>query len=80
MKRKSAAKLLSTRKFVRLMPMRVLRVEPDDIIVLQTDMLLDREQVLALRDRAREEFKGYKVVVMTAGLKAGVLRPTGKKK
>lgn len=53
-----------------------LSVRPGDTIVLQTDMLLDVDQVTAIRDRANEQFRHLKapVVILTAGMKLGVLR------
>jgi hypothetical protein len=65
-----------SKKFIRMLPMRVLRLEPDDVIVLQTDLLLDKDQCQALRDRASEQFPGFKVAIITSGLKIGVLRKT----
>lgn len=64
----------------RLLPMRVLRLEPGDIIVLQTDLKLDKQQIQALRDNASKQFGGCKVAVLTHGLKVGVLRKSEKKK
>ena len=73
----------STRKKKSMLrPMRVLRIEPGDMIVLQTDLMLDKNQVQALRDRAVEQFGTYfpdvKVVVLSAGLKAGAIRKVRK--
>jgi hypothetical protein len=67
----------SMRRLVRLMPMRVLHIEPDDILVLQTDLNLTKEQCIALRKAAdyqfgKENFK--KIAILTSGLKVGVLR------
>ena len=74
-KRKKRAKM-PTKKFVRLMPMRVLRIEQGDVLVMQTDIMLDKEQIMALRDRATEQFgKQFgKIAILTSGLKLGVLR------
>jgi hypothetical protein len=63
------------RKIVRLMPMRVLRINDDDVLVLQTDLMLDQEEATYLRQYAEREFgEKHKIVVLTAGLKLGVLR------
>ena len=70
-----AAKL-NMRKFVRVMPMRVLRIEAGDVLVLQTDAVLNPNQVKQLREAAQEQFgKDFgRIAILTAGLKAGVLR------
>jgi hypothetical protein len=67
---------LPTRKLVRLMPMRVLRFEKGDVLVMQTDLMLNKDQIMALRERATEQFGTDfgKIVILTAGMKLGVLR------
>jgi hypothetical protein len=64
------------RKLVKLLPMRVLRVQENDILVLQTDLMLDREQIRYLREAANEQFGTQfgKIAILTAGIKPGVLR------
>jgi hypothetical protein len=66
---------------MRLMPMRVLRMEDGDILVLQTDLMLDKEQCMLLRDRAQENFGRdfKKIAILTHGMKAGILRKPKKK-
>ena len=60
---------------MRLMPMRVLRIHDNDVLVLQTDLMLDKEQAQYLREYAEREFGGkHKIVLLTAGVKIGVLR------
>lgn len=53
-----------------------LTIRPGDILVLRTDLFLNKEQVEFLRDRMDEQFKdlGVKVVVLTSGLEIAVLR------
>jgi hypothetical protein len=77
-KRKKRANM--TKKFMQLMPMRVLRIEKDDVLVMQTDLFLSKEQVEALRDRATEQFgKQFgKIAILACGLKLGVLRKSRK--
>jgi hypothetical protein len=57
-----------------LFRMAKLELQPSDTIVLQTDLMLDKNQITALRARANEQFKPYRVAILTAGLKLGVLR------
>lgn len=77
--KRARPKSLNMRKLIKLAEMKVLRIEPEDVIVLQTDLCLDKDQVQALRDRASEQFgnsvlAANRVVILTAGLKTGVLR------
>jgi hypothetical protein len=53
-----------------------LQIEPGDMLVLQTDLLLDRDQIQTLRDRANEQFAALKVqvAILTAGMQLAVLR------
>lgn len=51
-----------------------LDVQPGDIIVLRTDLLLTQDQCVQLKERAEEQFTGFKVVVLTAGMSLAVLR------
>ena len=53
-----------------------LQIEPGDMLVLQTDLMLDKDQCQALRDRANEQFKSLnvKVAILTAGLQLAVVR------
>jgi hypothetical protein len=43
------------------------------MIVLRTDLILNMEQLQALRDRATEQFPGIKVAVLSAGLSLAVI-------
>jgi hypothetical protein len=66
---------LNMKKFVRLMPMRVLRFEQGDVLVMQTDIQLDQKQVEMLRDAATKTFGQFgKVAIFSGGLKLGILR------
>ena len=56
-----------------------LELQPGDLIVLQTDLLLDNDQVTALRRNANQQFKPYRVVIMSGGLKLGALRKAKRK-
>jgi hypothetical protein len=53
-----------------------LDLRPGDFVVLQTDLLLDKDQITALQARANEMLKPLKVksMVLTGGLKIGILR------
>jgi hypothetical protein len=53
-------------------------LEPGDMVVLQTDLLLNKAQVQDLRYHADKQFKPFKVAIITAGLKVGVLRKAPK--
>jgi hypothetical protein len=55
-------------------------LEPGDLVVLQTSMFLDKDQVRAIKRSADQQFKPFKVVILTAGLKVGVLRKQKEKK
>ena len=63
-------------KLPRLLPMRVLRIKPGDVLVLQTDLMLRPEQCEQLRQLAEQQFgNANRIAVVTAGIKIGVLRP-----
>jgi hypothetical protein len=51
-----------------------LRIRKKDILVLRTDMLLDREQLQSLRDRATEQFGRKRIAILTAGFDLLILR------
>jgi hypothetical protein len=51
-----------------------LTVKPDDIIVLSTDLMLDKEQARQLQERAKAWFPNNKVCVISHGIKFGVIR------
>jgi hypothetical protein len=59
-------------------PFRIAKLElqPGDMVVLQTDLMLDKEQITMLRDRADEQFRPLKakVAILTSGLRLGILR------
>src|SRR5262249_26106984 len=54
----------------------VLKLAPDDILVAMTDLMLDKDQLLAVRERLSEQavVVPNKILVLTAGLKLAVLR------
>jgi hypothetical protein len=64
------------KKLVRLMPMRVLRWEKGDVLVMQTNLQLRMDDCKALRAKAQEQFgKDFgKIVILTHGIKLGILR------
>jgi hypothetical protein len=51
-----------------------LEVGPKDLVVVSTDMLLTREQCRELQKMTKQWFPKNRVLVMTAGLKLGVVR------
>lgn len=75
---------LTVSQLIKLAEMKVLHIEPGDVLVLQTDHVLDKEQAGHLRERAQEQFSTsvlheHRVVVLTAGLRVGVLRKRKRK-
>jgi hypothetical protein len=56
-----------------------LELHDGDIVVLRTDMILSKEQVEALRARARENFPGVNVAVLTCGMSLAVLQDKRKR-
>jgi hypothetical protein len=68
------------RKPLKLMvhPFRLAKLDlrPGDFVVLQTDLLLDKDQVMSLQARADEMLKPLKVksMILAGGLKIGILR------
>jgi hypothetical protein len=48
-------------------------LQPGDLVVLQTDLVLDKEQVQQIKVRANEQFKPFKTIIIS-GMKIGVLR------
>jgi len=51
-----------------------LEIGPKDLVVVSTDMLLTREQCQALQKLTKQWFPKNRVLVLTAGLKLGVVR------
>jgi hypothetical protein len=53
-----------------------LDLKPGDFVVLQTDLLLDKDQVMRLKRLADQQLKPLKVkiIILVGGLKIGVLR------
>jgi len=51
-----------------------LAIGPRDIIVLSTDLILDKDQCTALQDRAKQWFPDHEVFVLSAGIKLGVVK------
>jgi hypothetical protein len=54
--------------------MATLVLQPGDLVVLQTDLDLDNKQANDLQRAASARFKPYKVIIITHGMKVGVLR------
>src|SRR4051812_12110634 len=50
-----------------------LELRDGDMVVLRTDLLLTREQVMEIRARAIEQFPGVHVAILTAGMSLAVL-------
>jgi ribosome biogenesis SPOUT family RNA methylase Rps3 len=59
-------------------PFRLAKLElrPGDMVVLQTDLLLDKDQVTSLKRRADEQLRPLKIksMILVGGLKIGILR------
>jgi hypothetical protein len=53
---------------------RILRVEPGDIIVLETDQSILAEEADYLALRAKDEFGVAKVIVLSGCMHAGIIR------
>jgi hypothetical protein len=53
--------------------LQILRLVPDDIIVLSIDRMMTREQVQELREHCRKQIPDHLVVILTSGLKLSVL-------
>lgn len=51
-----------------------LTVGPKDVIVLSTNLMLDAEQCRFLQERAKQWFPDNEVLVLTAGMKLGVVK------
>jgi hypothetical protein len=53
-----------------------LEVRPGDMVVLQTDLMLSKDQVQHLRDNMDAQLEPLKIksVILVGGLKIGVLR------
>lgn len=50
-----------------------LELSPGDIIVLRTDLHLTMDQCRMLRERAQEQFPGFRVAILTSGISLAVL-------
>lgn len=61
-------------KFDDIKKVKRVKLRKRDMLVLRTDLFLDRDQVQAMRDRASEQFAGHKVAILTAGLDLVILR------
>jgi hypothetical protein len=55
-----------------------LMLEPGDLVVLQTDLILDRNQAVTIKKRADEQFRPFRTIILTGGMKLGVLRKATK--
>lgn len=55
-----------------------LELRPGDMLVWQTDLILDKDQIAAIRDRLREQLAPLnmqnRVLVLSAGAKLAILR------
>jgi len=55
-----------------------LRLAPEDILVLTTPLLLDKEQVAAIRERAQAFVPNNTVMILTGDMGVGVITPDKK--
>lgn len=53
--------------------LQILRLMPDDIVVLSIDRMMTREQCQELREHFRRQIPNHLVVILTSGLKLSVL-------
>jgi hypothetical protein len=49
-------------------------LRPDDILVAKTDLFLDKEQVIIMRERLVDQSGHKRVMLLTGGLDLAVLR------
>ncbi len=56
----------------------VAKVGPDDVIVVESDMLMSEEGVKNLQEQCSRVWPGRKVVVMHSGLKLSIVRDASK--
>jgi hypothetical protein len=73
---------LETANVVRIENLKRVDIQPGDVFVLQTEMMLSKEQSERIRQVCAEQLRDafgreVKVLIFTAGLQAGVMRPTG---
>lgn len=76
--RRKAKRLARMKLDVRIdVSAEVVNLQEGDIVVLRTDHMLTAEQVNVLRERWDEKFpgSGFKTVILTAGLRADIIRP-----
>lgn len=50
-----------------------LRLRPNDVIVLSTDLVLSQQQCDELKGRMEDRFPGHKVVIITQGVKLSIV-------
>jgi hypothetical protein len=50
-----------------------LELKPGDTLVLRTDLMLSVDQCAALRQAAEQQFPGFKIAILSAGLSLAVL-------
>jgi hypothetical protein len=66
-----------------LSPFRIAKLElkPGDMVVLQTDLFLDRDQIQQLKNNMDEQLRSLKAksIILVGGLKIGIMRKTGKR-
>jgi DNA-binding NarL/FixJ family response regulator len=53
--------------------LQILRLAPDDIVVLSIDMPMTREQGMELREHFRRQVPDHLVIILAHGLKLSVL-------
>jgi hypothetical protein len=53
-----------------------LRLAPDDVVVLQTELMLDKDQSQVVHDRAKANFPEHQVLVLSHGVTVRVLNKT----
>jgi len=57
-----------------------LTLAPGDIIVLKTDLMLDKDQITALYERARKSFPDNEVTILSHGIDIAILSKEGVQK
>lgn len=57
--------------------MSVLNIKPDDVLVVTTEMLISHDQMKHIEEHIYSTFPNNKVLVLSAGLKLGVLSDNG---
>jgi hypothetical protein len=73
---------LELENVVRIENLKRVDIQPGDVFVLQTEMLLTKEQVDMIRRGCVEQLRDafgheVKVLIFTAGIEAGIMRAIG---